>query len=63
MSAVEYRICCHDGTVWDEFIDDLDHANALVSDYDDTCGCERPGTHYIEQRVPAEWTRVDEKEA
>lgn len=52
------RICCGDGTVWDEMPDDLDHAFALIEDYDKTCGCERPGEHYVEQTQPATWERV-----
>lgn len=57
-SAWPVRICCGDGTVWDEMPDDLGHAFALIEDYDKTCGCERPGEHYVERTRPAVWERV-----
>jgi hypothetical protein len=52
------RICCDDGTVWDEMPDDVDHAFALIEDYESACGCGQPGRHYVEVSPPHVWQRV-----
>ena len=55
----DLRIRCGDGYVWDEAPRDLDHAFMLIAKYDETCGCEMPGRHYVERMRPAVWDRVD----